>query len=306
MRACVVFILGVLAGGPVQAVSFFRLNSHGGRPGNVVTIPEHRVPGSEVPLWVERRTPFSPIRAAGGNFFFTESGDWVTVSALGTIHFQGPSPGEPRLVGGNYFLLRGSSRIFGVDADGLPLDSYTDTGPVLATGANWLIGGDGVLVTFKRAGIGPGDGVGFATRMIGWDFRDVEQAGGNYFIRSGGRWVTINARNGLFTEHDQGFGTLRVWNGNALQRGDGRLITVDQEGGIHLTEERFSESPEWSGGNAWRLSSGEIGTVDEAGRIHREILRIPPPGRLPVRCDRFYDPMEARSVNRYRIWREQE
>ena len=237
--------------------------------------------------WFAKRNPFSPIRDPGGNHFVTASGEWVTVSDAGTVHLQSIRFPWAVVAGGNFLIDPASKRIRAVDAWGYPVEAPVEVKTWSALGWNWLVTGDGELITVRRSGVAPGDGSGMVIRKTGWDFSDIRFAGGTFLVRASGRVVTISEVTGFFREWDGPESGILWVGGNHLIDRDSRLWTVDEEGGFQNTRKQAAVLPVMNGKNWLRFPDGMVWGVDSKGQI------APPTA--------FYEPIDSKSVFKPRV-----
>jgi hypothetical protein len=191
------------------------------------------------------------------------------------------------VAGGNFLIDPASKRIRAVDAWGYPVEAPVEVKTWSALGWNWLVTGDGELITVRRSGVAPGDGSGMVIRKTGWDFSDIRFAGGTFLVRASGRVVTISEVTGFFREWDGPESGILWVGGNHLIDRDSRLWTVDEEGGFQNTRKQAAVLPVMNGKNWLRFPDGMVWGVDSKGQI------APPTA--------FYEPIDSKSVFKPRV-----
>jgi hypothetical protein len=273
-----------------EGVEIFRVAPRVGEPGVFWSVT-----GS---VWYSKRNPFPEVRSPGGNFFITVQGDWVTASNAGTLHLQPLRTPIPAAVGGNFLIDSVTGRILGVDEWGYPVDTLADARNWRALGWNWLITQEGVLITLRKSGVAPGNGVGMLTRKTGWNFSDVVSVGGAFFICSDGRVVTISEVTGYFKEWSPIISGIRFVGGRFLIDGESHLWTVDEDGALIRTDRVVSVHPRIHG-NAWMgFPDGIVWNIDRQGRVVDEVMLVKGAGQIPVRSNHFFEKFDTGSVFR--------
>jgi hypothetical protein len=280
--------LGLGTIGRSEGAEIFRGVSRAGEPGVVWSVTD--------PVWYSKRNPFTEIQNPGGNFFITSTGDWVTVSSSGTLHLQVMKIPAYAQTGGNFLIHPVSGRILAVDDWGYPVDTQTEISDWLALGWNWLITGDGVLITLRKSGVAPGNGVGMLTRKIGWSFGDVARPGGTFFVRSGGGVVTISELTGYFREWDRIQSGIRLVGGTYLVDGERRLWTVDEDGVLIKTDRILPGEPVVHGKRWMIFADGAVWFIDNQGRVKGEVMLIRGSGGGPERTSFFFEKVDRSSL----------
>lgn len=239
------------------------------------------VPGKTEPvlypktaLIYEKRNPLPAIQVMGGTYAFFKGNYLATVSADGFFTYKGKMNFEPDAIGGTFFTKKGTNEIVAIDSYGYFIETGITAPAIRLVGGNFFIDQSGVLTTIKSAGNAPGSKTGIVTRKEGWNFSDAVAVGGNYFMKRDGSIVTVDSKNGFFSERAYTPESRpAVMGGNYFIGEDNYVYTISSEGALFQTI-KLAERPIMLGYSFMRFKDGGFAIVTGNGGVHLEAIRV--------------------------------
>jgi hypothetical protein len=247
-----------------------------------VTVPNYSiyVPGVKAPtvvkdaaLLYDKRNPLPTIAVMGTNYAFLTNGTMVTVSDVGSLYYKGKTPYQPSVIGGNYFLNKGTNELIMVDSAGFYISTAHIAPKIRLLGGNFYIDQAGVLTTIKHQGAIPGITDAILTVKNGWDFNSATLAGGNFFFRVDGSLVGINSENGNFVDYQKPDAWPKKIGGNYFIGTDNVLYTVSNKGFLMKWQPVIGEMKRFGYSYMIDLDNDFI-FVDGKGVPHTSMVRV--------------------------------